>query len=314
MFSKQGKSLIIGADGFLGKNMCHYFDGHGFPYIPIGKQEGDLRDRDNCIRIFSTLPTVERIFHLVTFQRTGNIQFEIPADLYQNNVRIHSNIVECWAKFQPQALFISTGSSCTYPDSDVALDESLFGLGPLHESVRYYALAKQFLVELSNAYAKQYGLKHLHCILSTLYGPHDHVESDRCHFINGMVIRALQEKQESKTAFTVFGSPDITRECLFVVDQIEAILLASLYFHNRVINCSANEKTVVTLQKVAETILKLLDWNATIQYPAQSFQGSKKKILDSSVFLQKTGWLPKTPLIEGLPLLIEDITKKIGKK
>ena len=52
----------------------------------------------------------------------------------------------------------------------------------MHPSVRGYGLAKQMLAVGSETYAAQYGLRYLHLILATVYGPGDHKEADRSHF------------------------------------------------------------------------------------------------------------------------------------
>src|SRR5262245_16079159 len=134
--SLSGVSLIIGASGFLGRNLQAWFDRHGIAYVAIGREAGDLRDRDTVMRLFAAQPRADRIFHLATFQRTGARQYEIPAELFDSNFRIHLNVLEAWARHQPQAKLVSTGSSCVYPEQDEPIGEDRFQGGPLHDSVR----------------------------------------------------------------------------------------------------------------------------------------------------------------------------------
>ncbi len=305
MPSSSELNLIVGGDGFIGRNMSVYFQTRKIPFTAIVRADGDLRDRATVQELFQTLPKVARIFHLVTFQRTGQRQYEIPATLFDTNMRIHTNIIEAWAMHQPQAKLISTGSSCTYPERNTPMDESLFGAGPLHESVRAYGLAKMALARGCEVYATQYGLKWLHCVLATVYGPHDHLESDRSHFIGGMAARAIDEQRAGKSEFSVWGSPGTVRECLYVEDQIEAILAADAAFENRILNCAANQP--VTIGETAEATLQALNWKIPIVYPSETFTGTSHKVLDSGIFLKKTGWTPRFHLSEGLSLLIEDL-------
>ena len=109
-------SLIVGGDGFLGRNLEAYFAGRGLPFVALGRSAGDLRDRATVLRLFEQTPPVGRILHVATFQRTGHRQYEIPADLLDTNMRIHLNVLEAWVRHQPQAKLISTGSSCVYPE------------------------------------------------------------------------------------------------------------------------------------------------------------------------------------------------------
>jgi GDP-L-fucose synthase len=297
--------LILGSDGFLGRNLQAYFERHDIPFVTIGRAAGDLRDRETVLRLFAELPPVGRILHVVTFQRTGNRQYEIPADLLDTNMRIHLNVLEAWHRHQPQAKLISTGSSCAYPEHPEPIAEGMFQAGPLHDSVRAYGLAKQVLAVGSELYRTQYGLKWLHCILTTMFGPFDHLEADRSHFIGGMTARAIREQREGRTTFTVWGSPDTIRECLYVDDQIEAVLAADAHFNDTIINCGAN--AAVSINEVAEGILRVLDWKANIVYPEGTFRGTGKKVLDSTRFLIETGWAPRTGLEEGLRRLVREL-------
>ena len=302
-------NLIIGGDGFVGQNLRRYFEARRIPFTAVMRADGDLRDRGTVMNLFQKSPKVGRIFHLVTFQRTGQIQYTIPATLFDTNLRVHMNVLEAWATHQPQAKFISTGSSCTYPERDTPMDESVFGVGPLHESVRAYGLAKMALARGSEVYGTQYGLKWLHCVLATLYGPHDHLAPDRSHFLGGMVARAIQEQRDGKKEFSVWGAPDTVRECLYVDDQIGAILAADGAFENTILNCAANRP--ITIGQTAEAILRVLKWNARIVYPSGTFTGTSRKILNSGKFLSKTGWAAQIDLDEGIRLLAEDLRRRV---
>jgi GDP-L-fucose synthase len=302
-------NLVIGGDGFVGQNLCRYFEVRKIPFVAIKRADGDLRDRGTVMALFEKLPKATRIFHVVTFQRTGEIQYKIPATLYDTNLRIHTNVVEAWAMHQPQAKMISTGSSCTYPERDAPMDESLFGMGPLHESVRAYGLAKMALARGCEVYGTQFGLTWLHCVLATLYGPHDHLASDRSHFFGGMVARAIHEQREGRTEFSVWGAPGTVRECLYVEDQIEAILAADGSFENTILNCAANQP--ITIGETAEAILRVLNWDAKIVYPSGTFTGTSRKVLDSSKFLSGTGWAPRISLDDGIRLLVDDLKQRV---
>jgi GDP-L-fucose synthase len=308
MPSASDVSLIVGGSGFLGRNLRSHFDRRGLQYVTVERDAGDLRDRNTVIRLFQQLPRVDRIFHVVTFQRTGQRQYEIPADLLDANLRIHLNVLEGWARYQPQAKFISTGSSCAFPEHPHPLPETMFQGGPLHDSVRAYGLAKQVLAVGSEVYATQYGLKWLHCVLATMFGPFDHLQADRTHFVGGMLARAIREQREGRGCFTVWGSPDTVRECLYVDDQIEAILAADVSFENSIINCGANSP--VSIDRVARAILRALDWDAGIVYQAGTFRGTARKVLDSSRFLSATGWQPRIRLDEGIRLLAQELLER----
>jgi GDP-L-fucose synthase len=298
-------TLVIGSDGFIGRHVIRYFAERNWPTHAIGRSDGDLSDWGTVDRLFRQVPKVGRILHLATRQRTGQIQYGIQGELLATNSRIHLNVLDAWRLHQPQAKLVSAGSSCVYPELERPITESDFQSGPVHPSVCGYALAKQVLAVGSEVFASQYGLKYLHVLLATVYGPRDHKESDRSHFMTGMIDRAVREKRDRKSTFTVWGTPDTIRDLLYVDDQIEAIIAADEAFENRILNCSSNEP--VTIDTVAGAILLALRWEAEIAYVAGSFKGASIKTLDSAEFLRKTDWKPKIDLEHGIHrILVED--------
>ena len=299
-------TLILGADGFLGKHFCRLFAENGWPFHAIGKSAGDFSQRAHVERAFREAPRASRILHLITHQRTGQVQYDIPGSLLFENANIHLNVLECWRLFQPQAKLISTGSSCAYPESDKPLPEEAFQSGHVHKSVRGYALAKQMLAVGSETYAHEYSLKYLHLCLATIYGPGDYTAPDRSHFMTGMINRAVLEKAEGKSAFTVWGAPDTVRDLLYIDDQMDAILAADAAFENCLLNCGANAP--VTIDQSARAVIEALDWDASLYYPPGSFAGANYKTLDCSRFLQKTGWRPKVGLVTGVGKVLHSTT------
>lgn len=303
-------ALIVGADGFVGSSLRRTLEAHGVRIAAIGRADGDLSDTLLADRLFAAVPPVDRIFHLVTRQRTGAVQYGIQGELLAVNTRIHLNVLEAWRLRQPQAKLVSAGSSCAYPMAEETLPESAFQSGPVHPSVQGYALAKQVLAVGSETYGRQYGLRYLHCIFATLYGPGDHYEAERSHFVGALIDRALRERASGVGRFTVWGAPNVVREVLHVDDQIDAMLTADAAFENEMLNCAANRP--VTVHDVAQAVVSALDWQAVIEYPPDTFVGAGKKVLDSSRFLDRTGWKPRIGLVEGLRGTIAARVRDLG--
>lgn len=295
--------LVLGAHGFLGRRLVRRLEADGRRVIAVGRDAGDLAVPEVARSALGRAP-VARIFHFATRQRTGPSQYDIQAELLAVNARMHLNVLEAWRQLQPQAKLITPGSSCTYPESRAPLTEASFGLGPLHPSVAGYALAKQVLATGCAAYARQYGLRYLHCVLATTYGPGDHTEADRSHFVGALLHRAAAEKRRGATCFTVWGDPATVREVLHADDQIDAILRADAQFTDTILNCAAD--TPVTVGAVAGAVLRALDWQVPIERPAESFQGTPYKMLDSGRFLAATGWRPRISLDDGLRQLVRE--------
>ncbi|SFK19764.1 NAD-dependent epimerase/dehydratase family protein [Falsiroseomonas stagni] len=291
-------TIILGADGFLGRNLLDRWQAEGWPCHAVGRAAGDFTDPAVVDRAFRDAPKAGRIFHVITKQRTGNIQWGIQGELLRDNASIHLNILEAWRHHQPQAKLVSLGSSCTYAEASHPTPEEEFGIGRPHPSVQGYALAKQLLATGCETYGKQYGLHWLHCVLATVYGPHAHTEDTRAHFMAAMIDRAVRTKRSGAMEFEVWGNPHTVRDLLHAHDQIDAVLLADAHFEDRIINVTPNAP--VEVGDCATAILRALRWDARIVSPPGSFQGAGYKSLDSARFLAATGWKPKLSVEAGV--------------
>lgn len=305
-------TIVLGADGFIGRHLVATWQARGWPVHAIGRAAGDFTDRAVVDRVLSAAPKAGRILHAITKQRTGKIQFDIQAELLTDNARIHLNVLEAWRRHQPQAKLVSLGSSCVYPESDKPLPETVFRAGIPHPSVEGYALAKEVLITGCKTHGDQYGLKWLHCVLATVYGPGAHTEQHRDHFMAGMIARAVATHARGADGFEVWGSPDTVRDLMYVSDQIDAVIAADQAFENRILNVTANQP--VTIGQCATAVLKALDWGVPVVRPPDSFQGAGYKSLDSTAFLKAVDWRPAVDLEQGVRMVLAtDFRKEPGR-
>lgn len=295
-------TIVLGADGFIGAHLVRRCRAAGWPVHAIGRAAGDFTDQEVVEAAVSAAPRAGRILHAITKQRTGPIQYGIQGELLHDNARIHLNVLEAWRRHQPQAKLISLGSSCTYAEAGHPTPEEEFGIGMPHPSVRGYALAKQMLATGSATYGQQYGMQWLHLVMATVFGPGAHHEDGRAHFMAAMIARAVRAMRGGADSFEVWGNPDTVRDLLHVDDQIDAILAADAAFTDRILNITPNAP--VTIGGCARAILSALRWDARVVNPPGSFQGAGYKSLDSTRFLQETGWRPRLKLEDGIAQVV----------
>lgn len=291
-------TIVLGADGFIGRHLVRTWRTRGWPVHAVGRAAGDFTDTAVVDAVFRSAPKAGRIMHAITKQRTGAIQYEIQGELLADNARIHLNVLEAWRQHQPQAKLVTLGSSCVYPESPTPLPETAFCTGPPHPSVRGYAQAKEVLITGSETYGSQYGLTWLHCMLATVYGPRAHTEQHRSHFMAALIARAAAAHRSGANEFEVWGSLDTVRDLLFVDDQIDAVIAADAAFDNRILNVTSNRP--VTIGECANAVLRALAWRARIVQPEGSFQGAGYKSLDSTIFLNAVEWRPRVELEAGV--------------
>ena len=99
--------------------------------------------------------------------------------------------------------FVGVSSACVYPKhgSLPYTEDAVWGGYP-EPFNGPYALSKRAMMDMGKAYAKQYGF---HCVfptLANLYGPGDHLSSERFHMIADLMLRA----KNSQTELSVWGT------------------------------------------------------------------------------------------------------------
>ena len=127
-----------------------------------------------------------------------------------------------WQDRQPQAKLICIGTSCAYcPGTELAEENYLDGL-PI-DSLFTYAMTKRMLYVGLLALQKQFGLKYLCLVPSTLYGPGYHTDGRQMHFIFDLIRKILRGKMHGEPV-VLWGDGHQTRELVYVEDFVSLAL------------------------------------------------------------------------------------------
>jgi len=295
---KNKRVLISGGTGFIGKNLALRLQREKAVPIPFGSRDCDLTDSSRVQKFFARQKDVDYIFHLATFQRTGNIQYKIRADQFRINTSIHFNMLNAWKEHLPKAKLIGVGCSCSYPEKNSPVCEGDYWAGKLHDSVEYYGFVKKFLHVGMRAYSEQFGLKSAFLILSTVYGPGDNFDDGRSHFIAALIKRIADAKANGAAQVEIWGDGTQIRECLYIDDQIDALLIAAEKLETPLMNVGGNISCSV--RQVAEAIKQSIGYKGKLFYNTDRFTGVPFKVLDSTNFTKLARWTPKETLETGI--------------
>jgi len=312
MFWKNKRVLVSGANGSLGKNLTAKLKQQQAAAIGFGREDCDLTDSGQVRRFFSKLAGIDFIFHLATFQRTGNVQYEIQAEQFRVNTSIHLNMLDAWRRYLPGAKLISVGCSCSYPEKDTPLCERDYWAGELHDSVEAYGFAKKLMQVGQKAYARQFGMKSLYVILSTVYGPGDNFDSEKSHFVAALVKRITEAKINGSGEVEIWGDGTQVRECVYIDDQIDALLIAAEQIESELLNIGGNQSC--TVSRVAEAIKQSVGYDGELFYNTRRFTGVPFKVLDSGRFKELSGFELKDTLESGIQKTVEWFESSICSK
>jgi len=224
--NKESKILILGATGFVGRNLAErlYNEGyknlrnHGYTRNLEGFGEsvqGDLRDENFVNQI---MEGVDVVFHCAA--STSNAVDTIYAPLLHvtPNVIINALTLEKAYKNKIKK-FIFLSSSTIYPESgDRPVCESDF----LYESIykTYYPVGwmKRYAEVLCKIYSEIL-INPMQTVIvrpANLYGPHDKYDLDKCHVTPASIIKVATRLNP----IPVWGDGTEVRDLLYVEDFV----------------------------------------------------------------------------------------------
>jgi GDP-L-fucose synthase len=287
--------IISGASGFLGTHLCSFLEKGGHSLTRLNSKNCDLR-YENSLNQYSK-SKYDLIFHLAAWTQAGDFCLRHPAEQWIINQRINTNMLDWWRKSQPQAKIVFMGTSCAYaPDS--ALREDEFMVGEPIDSLYTYAMTKRMLFQGVRAIEKQYGLKWLCAVPSTLYGPGYHLDGRQMHFIFDLIRKIIRGKEYGEKVI-LWGSGYQRRELVLVDDFVRILWQLIETQENDLYNIGAGEE--YSIRDFAALICDVVGYNAAaIEYDSGKYTGAESKCLSVEKIKRILPNYRLIPLKEGL--------------
>ena len=294
------KTLVTGATGFLGRALCPQLEAQGHEVVALNSRNCDLTQEEslNCFNHIA----YEQIYHLAAWTQAGDFCLLHPGEQWIINQKINTNVLTWWHKYQPQAKLVAMGSSCAY-DPEYELVEANYLVGTPIESLFTYAMTKRMLYAGLIALNKQFGLKYLYLVPSTLYGPGYHTDGRQMHFIFDLIRKILRGKVCGDPVI-LWGDGHQKREVVFIDDFVKIAIELSAACDNEVVNVGAGEE--FTIRHFADRICHMVGYDSRrIEFDAARYVGAKSKCLVIKNLQRLIPDLALTPLDPGLERTIE---------
>jgi GDP-L-fucose synthase len=303
------KILVTGATGFLGTALCSKLEKDSHSVEKISSRTCDLTKQGSIESVFGKQKgKFDMIYHLAAWTQAGDFCLYHSGEQWVINQRINTNVLDYWAKEQPQAKLVAMGTSCSY-DPSYELKEENYLKGIPIESLFTYAMTKRMMYAGLIALNKQYGLKYMQFVPSTLYGPHYHTDGRQMHFIFDLIRKIIRGKRHGEPV-VLWGDGHQKRELVYVNDFVDIMTDLSGKCENESINIGGGEE--FSIRHFAKMICEKVGYDfSEIKFDTSRYVGARSKCLNVDKMRKLTDYR-MTPLREGLDRTIEWF-EKYGK-
>ena len=299
---------VTGGGGFLGRPTVSLLESLGADVTTIRSADHDLRDRQQC---FAALDGAQVVVHLAA--NVGGIGYNRrnPGPLARDNLAMGLNVFEVARELGLEKLVVA-GSVCAYPKfTPVPFSEDEIWNGYPEESNAPYGLAKRMMIELSQAYRRQYELDSCVPVMANLYGPGDNFDLEDSHVIAAMVHKYVAATENGDPEVVLWGTGKPSREFLYVDDAARALVLcAERLDSSDPVNIGTGRET--SIRELAETISDLCGFRGETIWDSSRPDGQPKRYLDVSRARELIGFEAELPLDEGLRRTIESFRSEFS--
>jgi GDP-L-fucose synthase len=292
--------LITGGSGFVGRHLAEALKAEGHTVHCLSSRTCDLTRQGSleCLQH----PAYDYIYHLAAWTRAGDFCLEHAGEQWIINQQINTNVLAWWQARQPQAKLIGLGTSVSYATED-NLTEANYMEGLPSEKFYAYAMSKRMLYAGLVSLSRQFGLRYLYLVPSTLYGPGYHTDGRQMHFIFDLIRKIIRGKVYGEPV-VLWGDGYQRRELVFIDDFVKTVQELADSHENDLVNIGAGEE--YTIRDFARLICERVGYDAdAIQFDATGYVGARSKCLNIAKLKRLMPGLTVTPLEVGLAKTID---------
>lgn len=288
--------LVTGATGYMGGVLAPHLESFGHEVVKTNSKLADLT-LDGSLNRYNNIK-FDRIYHLACWTQAGDFALYHPGEQWVINQKINTNMLAWWSESQPQAKLIAMGSSCSY-DPSLPHKEENYMIGTPTDSLYAYAMTKRALYAGLQAFHRQYGLRYLYLIPSTLYGPgYPMHEGKQLHFIFDLIRKIVRGKQKGEPV-VLWGDGHQKRELIYAGDFIKIMVHLAEHADNEIFNMGGGDE--YTIRQFADMICETVGYDEkAIQYDVSRYVGARAKFLNTDKVRKFMPQMKLTPLKEGI--------------
>ena len=278
MLKKNKKILVLGSKGFLGNSFSIFLKKKKL-YKVINSPEKKYCDLTKYNSTSDLIRSTNPDFIINCSSRKGSMHFnyEFQADVLQDNIQILSNLYKVVKNYSRKTTIINILGNCSYPGNLGFQYEKEWLNGDVHQSVYASGYSNRFKYIISKTFFNQYKIQSINLLSPNIYGPGDHLDPNRTHALNGMIIRMLKTKNNNEKKFIVWGSGTPIREWLYIEDFTKILHIMLKRISHSIYPINIGQKKGYSIKFTANLIKKILKYDCKIIFDKNFSDGEPKK-------------------------------------
>ena len=305
------KYIVTGGSGMVGRHLQELMP----DLIYLSSSDCDLTNELQVNKLFKDYKP-DGVIHLAA--RVGGIleNMAYPADFYDQNIKINSNVLIAAREHKVQN-FLAILSTCMYPDVVDAypMSEDDVHKGPPAQANFSYAYTKRCMAVQIDAYNKQDNLNYNYLIPCNLYGEHDNFgNSNKSHFITALIQKIIDAENNGSAEICLFGTGRPMRQFMHTEDLAKVIKKVVEERITESFNVAPPEHNY-SIDQMARIALEALGkkyWN--IVYDSEKPDGQYRKDVSCEKMVNCIGDFRFTTLQEGVLRVYNSIKSTNGGK
>ena len=309
---KYKKALVTGGAGFIGSHLVDTLYKNNIEVLVVdnlltGKKEnlksldleniiyGDVGSEDALENIRNFNPDV--CFHLAA-QSSVVISVEDPLLDFEHNLLQPVQLIKTLlATDCKKFIFTSSGGTIFGEPKVIPTSEEDYA----GEPVSPYGLAKKKLNELIEVMLQNTEMSYSILNLSNVYGPRQdpHGEAGVMSIFTGKLL--------NNETPTIYGDGEQTRDYVYVLDVVNALLKSSESDQNLFLNIGTGVETSVN--ELVSILSKKISWDGEPNYEPKREGELLRSVLNNQRAKMEIGWEPNYTLDTGLDELISWFSK-----
>jgi GDP-L-fucose synthase len=302
--------ILLGANGFVGKNLTSVFNNAKLPFISISRIDGvDLRDKQQTIDAFKkNKPDI--IINCAAHVGSLNYVTIQAADVIIDNTKMILNLYEAVAEVNKYCLIINPIANCAYPAVDEIFEEDDLWKGPVHPSVLAYGGAKRLLLLVAKSFEMQFNINTINLIVPNMYGPFDSTDPHKAHALNALISRFVKGNESKNFDIKLWGTGVAIREWLYAEDFGRIIL--HIIQNSQMIGLSEpvniGQNFGLSIKELVKLIQKHFPNQFSIAWDFSMPDGAPKKVMSDTKFRKIFNNFEFTELNKGIKKTIKYYT------